>query len=100
MTKTAITFGSALLFAGLLPVLSGMTPEVAAGTTETSVVTAEVDPRGQPAAKADRLEVRVPGAGCSQRAWPYYEPDCLVDFDARWRGEPRKVRVVTTDRVK
>ena len=52
----------------------------------------------QSAGKADRLDMRTPNS-CSQRAWPYYEADCLVDFDARWRGEPRKVRLVTTDRV-
>ena len=48
---------------------------------------------------ADRLDVRASGSGCAQRAWPYYEADCLVDFDSRWRGEPRKVRLVTTDRI-
>jgi hypothetical protein len=29
----------------------------------------------------------------------HYEQGCLTDLDARWRGEPRKVRVVTTDRL-
>jgi hypothetical protein len=99
MIKIAATAGTALLFAGLLTVLPGMTPDVAAGTPNLrSGIHAEAT-AAPTTGKADRLEVRIPGSGCSQRAWPYYEADCLVDFDARWRGEPRKVRLVTTDRV-
>jgi hypothetical protein len=38
-------------------------------------------------------------AGCAQRAWPYSQHGCLSEFEARWHGEPRKVRLVTTDRL-
>ena len=97
MIKLAASIGAALLCAGLLTVLP--TPDVAAGTpTAQSTAVRGESMTEQSAGKADRLDMRTPNS-CSQRAWPYYEADCLVDFDARWRGEPRKVRLVTTDRV-
>jgi hypothetical protein len=100
MIKIAATIGTALLCAGLLTVLPGMTPDVAAGTPKAQSVGVHGETASAPTTgKADRLDVRAPGSGCSQRAWPHYEPDCLADFDARWRGEPRRVRLVTTDRV-
>jgi hypothetical protein len=100
MFKIAATVGTALLCAGLFTVLPGMTPDVAAGTPTAQPMGLHGETAITPTTgKADRLELRIPGSGCSQRAWPYYEADCLVDFDARWRGEPRRVRLVTTDRV-
>jgi hypothetical protein len=39
------------------------------------------------------------GPGCSQRAWPYYDQGCRSDFEGRWRGEARNVRLITTDRL-
>jgi hypothetical protein len=98
MFRAAIAVGAAVLSATLLIVLPGMTPRVAAGTPQPEAAAPVHAAVQQPVAKADRLD-RVPGAGCSQRAWPYYDQDCLVDFDARWRGEPRKVRLITTDRL-
>jgi hypothetical protein len=93
--KIAGTIGAALLCAGLMTMLP--TPDVAAGTPTLHSTGAPGESSiEQPTGKADRLDVRAPGSGCSQRAWPYYEADCL---DARWRGEPRKVRLVTIDRV-
>ena len=98
MIRTAATVGAAALVAGFVAFVA---PNVQAGTPKPEAIAAQVETAVPAAApKADRLEVKIPGAGCSQRAWPYYEQDCLVDFDARWRGEPRKVRLVTTDRVK
>jgi hypothetical protein len=99
MFRAALAVGAAVLSATVLIVLPGMAP-VAAGTPEPGLVAAPVH-AGVPqlAANAERLD-RIPGAGCSRNAWPYYEQDCLVDFDARWRGEPRKVRLVTPDRLR
>ena len=98
MIKFAATIGAALLCAGVLTVLP--TPDVAAGTPTAQSTAVDGESGAAPATgKADRLDVRAPGNGCSQRAWPYYEADCLVDFDARRGGEPRKVRLVTTDRI-
>jgi len=95
MIKLAITIGAAAMLAGVLTILPGMAPNVEAGTpaVESAPLTTEV-----PAAKQDRLPV-ASGVPCAQRAWPYYGQDCLVDFDSRFRGEPRKVRLVTTDRL-
>ena len=100
MLKIAATIGTALLCAGLLTLLPGMARDVAAGTPKAQPVGAYGEIASeQPAGKADRLDARAAGTDCSQRAWPYYQQDCLVDFAARWRGEPRKVRLVTTDRL-
>jgi hypothetical protein len=98
MIKTAATVGAAALVAGFVAFVG---PNVQAGTPKAETIVAPVATIVPAAtAKADRLAVKVPGAGCSQRAWPYYEQDCLVDFEARWSGEPRKVRIVTTDRLR
>ena len=97
MIKFAITIGAAAMLAGLVTILPGMVPNVEAGTpaAESALRGADVP---APAAKQDLLPV-ASGVACSQRAWPYYGQDCVVDFDSRFRGEPRKVRLVTTDRL-
>jgi hypothetical protein len=97
MIKTAATVGFALLVAGFVA-FDG--PNVQAGTPKAETMAATVETVVPLAAPQDRIEVKAPGAGCSERAWPYYGQDCLVGFQARWNGEPRKVRLVTTDRVR
>jgi hypothetical protein len=89
MIKAAITIGSAAILAGLVSMMPA--PAVQAGTPSA--------PIGASASTLPSAETAAPASRCSQRAWPYYEQGCLTDFDARWRGEPRKVRVVTTDRL-
>jgi hypothetical protein len=92
MLKAAITTGSVAIFAGLVSIMPA--PGVQAGTPNAQMgAAASIQ---HPAAGTETPAI---AAGCSQRAWPYYEQGCLVDFDARWRGEPRKVRLVTTDRL-
>jgi len=85
MIKTAISIGFAAVLAALVSAIPA--PGVHAGA-----------PEGVPQA-AGKTEADARTSGCSQRAWPYYEQGCVADFDARWRGEPRKVRLVTTDRL-
>ena len=98
MIKIAATVGAAALVATFVAFVA---PNVQAGTPKAETLAPQTETAAPAAArKGDRLEVKVPGAGCSQRAWPYYEQDCLIDFESRWSGEPRKVRLVTTDRVK
>ena len=101
MIKTAAVVGFAALVAGFVAFAG---PNVQASTPKAETIVAPVEIAAPVApgatAKADRLELKTPGAGCSQRAWPYYEQGCLVDFEARWNGEPRKVRLVTTDRLR
>jgi hypothetical protein len=49
------------------------------------------------AAKGDRWDVRIVGAACSQRAWPYFEATCLrstIDPNRK----PRVVRLVGAER--
>jgi hypothetical protein len=97
MIKFAITIGAAAMLAGVFTILPGMAPDVEAGTA----VLGSAAPNAEApvaTAKADRLPMATGGA-CSQRAWPYYDQACLVDVDSRLRGEPRKVRIVTTDRL-
>ena len=81
MIKAAVTIGTAAFLAAVVSALPA--PPVAAGP-----------------AKADSpTKIETQSTACTQRAWPYYGQDCATDFDARWRGEPRKVRLVTTDRL-
>jgi hypothetical protein len=78
----AIGLGAALVLA-----LPGFSPEVAAGTGIS-----------HPASKGDRLDYRVVGTGCSQKAWPYFEPQCLRDRK-NVAGQARDVRLISTDRI-
>jgi hypothetical protein len=87
MTKTFAAVAAAAFIAALATILPGMTA-VSANTPEQAGAQ-------QPAAKADRLIV--PAAACTPRAWPYTDSDCT--FAARWQGETRAVRLVTTDRL-
>jgi hypothetical protein len=86
MTKTFAAVATAAFIAALATILPGITA-VSANTPD--------QPVQQPATKADR--VVVPAAACTPRAWPYNDSDCT--FQARWQGEKRPVRLVTTDRL-
>lgn len=90
MIKAITAIAGAAFIAALAIVLPGMTPAVSANTPDAAGVQ-------QPAVKGDRLAVHQLGEACSQRAWPYYDSSCL--FEARWQGDARKVRLVTTDRL-
>jgi hypothetical protein len=91
MLKAAITIGAAAILAGLVSIMPA--PGVQAGTPNAQIGAAAASTRPSGA------ETPVIATGCLQRAWPYYEQGCVADFDARWRGEPRKVRLITTDRL-
>jgi hypothetical protein len=77
----AVTGGG--LLAGTVVLLSGMGP---------------IDPATSALAygKADRLDIRSYGPGCSERGWPYYEATCLRSVD---NGDAKRVRVITVDRL-
>ena len=83
MIKILAAIGGAALLAGTMVLLSGMRP---------------IDPATSQLAygKADRLDIRSYGPGCSERGWPYYEATCLRATD---NGEVKRVRVITTDRL-
>lgn len=76
----AAAFGAAVVLA-----LPGFSPEVEARTPP-------------PVVKSDRLDIQPAAAPtCSQQAWPYYDASCLRG--SRSNGQPRTVRLVTTDRI-
>ncbi len=74
----AAAFGAALVLA-----LPGFSPEVEARTPA-------------PVVKSDRLDIQPAAAPTCQQAWPYYDASCLRGTTG---GQPRTVRVVTTDRI-
>jgi hypothetical protein len=83
ISKTISAIAAAAIGAAVILALPGFSPQVEAGTGTHS-----------PAVKGDRLT----GAACSQRAWPYYEPQCLRDAK-NVRGQARVVRIVSTDKL-
>jgi predicted small integral membrane protein len=91
MIKAITAIAAAAFIAALAIILPGMTPAVSANTPPEAGVQ-------EPAVKGDRLPIHALGEACSQRAWPYYDSNCL--FEARWQGDKaRQVRLVTTDRL-
>ena len=82
MKLIAAVTGAALL-AGTVVLLSGMGP---------------IDPATSALAygKADRLDIRSYGPGCSEHGWPYYEITCLRSVD---NGDVKRVRVITVNRL-
>jgi hypothetical protein len=83
MIKILVAVSGAALLSGAIVLLAGMTP---------------IDPAvsAQAYGKADRLDIRSYGPGCTERGWPYYEATCLRGAD---NGEVKRVRVITTDRL-
>jgi hypothetical protein len=48
--------------------------------------------------KGDRLDFRPLGSQCSEKAWPYFEANCLRDNRASL-GKVKSARIVTADRL-
>jgi hypothetical protein len=84
MIKTLSAIAIAACVAAALTVLPGFAPQV-----EASVP--------QALAKADRLDVRAIGTGCSRQAWPNFEASCLRA--AGTKNMIRQARLVTADRT-
>jgi hypothetical protein len=83
--KVLAAIAAATLGAAVVMVLPGFSPEVEAGISA-------------PASQTERVEARSPGSECAQLAWPYYDVGCQRDR-TQAAGQPRVVRVVTTDRL-
>jgi len=83
VVKILAAIAGAALLAGTIVLLSGMGP---------------IDPATSALVygKADRLDIRSYGPGCSERGWPYYEATCLHSVD---NGDVKRVRVITLDRL-
>ena len=88
MIKILAAVGGAALLAGTIVLLPGMTPI-------DPVVAAQAYGKVE-SGKGDRVDIRNYGPGCSERGWPYYEPNCLRTSD---NNEVKRVRVVSTDRL-
>jgi hypothetical protein len=76
---------AAALGAATVLALPGFSPAVEAGTSA-------------PLAKTDRLDYRPVGPDCTERAWPYYGANCLLDR-SQATGEARTVRLVALDHL-
>jgi hypothetical protein len=101
MIKIAAAVSGAALLAGAIVLLPGMTPMVAAGPSlnvaalnATPLDAGPAPSRVNLQTKGDRLDILIIGPGCSEQAWPYYEPSCIRGDSAR-----KPVRIVTTDRL-
>ena len=84
MIKALSAIAVAAAIAAGLTLLPGFAPQVEASTP-------------QALARADRLDIRPAGSGCSQQAWPNFEASCLRRAGTRTLVRP--VRIVTTDRT-
>jgi hypothetical protein len=76
---------AAVVGAAVVLAVPGFSPSVEAQTSN-------------PAVKTDRLDYRPLGTACSERAWPYYGPECLRDR-REVAGKARVVRIVSIDRL-
>jgi hypothetical protein len=88
MIKILAAVGGAALLAGTIVLLPGMTPI-------DPVVAAQAYGKIEPS-KTDRVDIRNYGPGCTERGWPYYEPNCLRTSE---NNEVKRVRVVSADRL-
>ena len=75
----------AALIAGAVTVLPGFSASVVASAPIHS-------------GKGDRLDIRPLGNQCSEKAWPYFEANCLRDGRSQM-GQAKAARVVTADRI-
>jgi hypothetical protein len=90
---------AAALGAAVVMVMPGLSPAVEAGTPALSAAAIPA-PAVIPAlaVNADRHDDRPLVSECTEQAWPYYGANCLHDR-TQAAGQPRVVRLVTTDRL-
>jgi hypothetical protein len=70
MLKTLSAIATAAVIAAAIAVIPGFATQVDASTPIAMV-------------KADRLDIRPIGKDCSQKAWPYFENNCLRKAGSR-----------------
>jgi len=80
MIKALSAVAIAAFIAAALTVLPGFAPQVEASEP-------------QALAKADRLDIRTVGRGCSEEAWPNFEASCLRNAATKAPGV-REARLV------
>ena len=93
MIKILAAVGGAALLAGTIVLLPGMTP---IDPVVAAQAYGKIEPSKSDTGKADRVDIRNYGPACTERSWPYYEPNCLRTSE---NNEVKRVRVVTADRL-
>jgi hypothetical protein len=84
---------AAALGATVALVLPGFSPDVAASIPSPHVGAGIASATG----KADRLPERLVGTACSEKAWPYFEADCLRDRTPT-ANLTRTIRLISPER--
>lgn len=85
MLKAIYAVATAAVVAACIVAFPSLSAQVQAGALALS-------------AKTDRADTRPLAVDCSQRAWPYFETDCLRDT-RNPQGQARQVRFVTVDHL-
>ena len=91
VVKSISAVVGAALVAGAIAALPGFVPGVEAHSSSSL-------PTVNTAAKADRMDAKTYGTGCSTQGWPHYEVSCLRNVKAPLR-EASKIRVISLDRM-
>ena len=89
LVKSISAVACAAVVAGAIAAFPGFIPGVEAHSSLPTINTA---------AKADRLDAKTYGTGCSTQGWPHFELACLRNAKSPLR-EARQVRIVSTDRM-
>jgi hypothetical protein len=95
MTKIVAAASGAWFLGGTVILLPGMTPVLPIpAVVPITPATSTGDVPANAPAKTDRPDSRGYGPACSERGWPYYEPNCNHNPN----GEAKPMRIVLTDR--
>jgi hypothetical protein len=95
MTKIVAAASVAWFLGGTVILLPGMTPVLPIpAVVPITPATSTGDVPANAPAKTDRPDTRGYGPACSERGWPYYEPNCNHNPN----GEAKPMRIVLTDR--
>jgi hypothetical protein len=86
MIKTAYAVAVSAIVACLFVAFPSLSPQVGASAPIVG-------------AKGDRADIRPLGVECGQKAWPYYDSDCMRDVRLPLLTQPRDVRMIAADRA-
>src|ERR1700739_1261454 len=90
MTRIIAAASGAWFLAGNLILLPGMNPVLLrAAVVPMTPATSTGDVPANAPAKTARPDTRGYGPACSERGWPYYEPNCIHNPD----GEAKPMRI-------
>jgi hypothetical protein len=85
-TTSGLVAGAAVLGLSFAAFFTSPSPQAQAEPQIASVL-------DEPLAKTDRLPVRIEGAACASRGWPYYDQGCRFDLRTPAKETPT-VRVI------